>query len=577
MKLLRLSANMATFQTIEFNQEGLTLISAHRHTSSNDFTYNSVGKSLAIYLIHFCLGASATSDFKTKLPEWTFRLDFTLDDGKRHYTSRSTEDSINIIYDDIEMKVVVFNKLMGKDVFNVDQDEKYLSFRSLISRFIRMGKSGYTKFDQFREKEYIPTNLINTSYLLGLDVQRIRNKVELKEEDDLLKLQNKNLAKDNIMKNFLQSTGSPEDIVLQLLDLDKLIEKLQGDIRNFVIAEDYSEIKMAADRISQKLMYWRNETAKCKIALENIKKSQERKPDIKRQDIVSFFKEANISLGENVVRTLKEVERFNDRLMGDRSSILSAQQIRYVKKMSEANEAIVKLEKDENEKLKYLNSHGALDDYTRLTELLANSKYKKEKLEQYKNLQKSYKQRREELKVEIANENIRTQEYLDSIEPLINKYMNFFHDLAKEFYGNKTAGLRITNNIGVNKSRYDIDARISDDSGDGINETKIFCFDWTLLTAQKNNNIKFLVHDNRIISETDPRQVATMLKIANRICAEQHFQYILTINEASLNLLRNEMTCTDYETIIKQNEVLELNDSSEKGKLLGIQVDLKYE
>lgn len=231
----------------------------------------------------------------------------------------------------------------------------------------------------------------------------------------------------------------------------------------------------------------------------------------------------------------------------------------------------------ENEKLQYLNSHGALDDYTKLTELLANCRTKKDKLEQYKVLQKNYKQRREELKRAIADANLKTQEYLDRISYLTKRHMEFFHDLVKEFYSDKTAGLQILNNESVNKQRYNIEARISDDSGDGVNETKIFCFDWTLLTAQQHNNVRFVVHDNRIISETDPRQVATMFRIANRICREQDFQYILTINESSLDLLKKEMTEEEYDNLVMSNEVVKLDDTSNNGKLLGIQVDLKYE
>lgn len=576
MKLIKLSANMPTFHTIEFKQQGITLISARRRTVSKDRTYNSVGKSLAIYLIHFCLGANATKDFIEKLPGWAFRLDFELE-GREHYTLRSSDNKNRIIFDDKEIPVKTFNKIMGQKVFELEDDTKYLSFRALIARFIRLGKSGYTSFDKFRAKESSPTDIINTSYLLGINVNTLIRKVELKEEDDLLKTQDRNLIKDPVMKSLLLGTGRPEDIELRLLDLDKQIKQLQDDIHSFVIAEDYGAIKFEADEISKSLIQWRNTVTKCKIALDNISKSSERRPDIKKDMLVSFFNEANISLGQIVVKKLEEVEHFNDRLITDRIRILSEQQKKYEDLLEKSKKTIVALEAQENEKLQYLNSHGALDDYTRLTEMLADYRTKKEKLEQYKVLQKNYKQKREELKRTIADENLKTQDYLDRIDSLTRRHMEFFHDLVKEFYSDKTAGLQILNNEGVNKQRYNIEARISDDSGDGVNETKIFCFDWTLLTAQKHNNVKFIVHDNRIISETDPRQVATMFRIANRICQDQGYQYILTINEASLDLLKKEMSDEEYKSLVSTNELLKLDDSSDKAKLLGIQVDLKYE
>jgi uncharacterized protein YydD (DUF2326 family) len=159
----------------------------------------------------------------------------------------------------------------------------------------------------------------------------------------------------------------------------------------------------------------------------------------------------------------------------------------------------------------------------------------------------------------------------------MHHHMEFFHDLVKSFYSDKRAGLQVLNNKGFNKQRYNIEARISDDSGDGVNETKIYCFDWTLLSARQNNSIEFLVHDNRILSETDPRQIATMFRNADSICQANGFQYILTINECSLDLLRQEMSDEEYKRLVQDTEVLELNDASDNGKLLGIHVDLKYE
>ena len=178
-----------------------------------------------------------------------------------------------------------------------------------------------------------------------------------------------------------------------------------------------------------------------------------------------------------VIKKLEEVESFNEQLLNDRSRILQKQQEEYVRLLKETEHKVKELETEENEKLQYLNSHGALDDYTKLTEFLSDLKSKKEKLEQYKRLQKDYKTRREEIKREFTDENLKTQRYLDHIDNLVHRHMEFFHDLAKTFYSDKRAGLH------------------------------------------------------------DPRQIATMFRNANAICQAHGFQYILTINECSLDLL----------------------------------------
>lgn len=79
-----------------------------------------------------------------------------------------------------------------------------------------------------------------------------------------------------------------------------------------------------------------------------------------------------------------------------------------------------------------------------------------------------------------------------------------------------------------------------------------------------------------MVSENDPRQVATMLKIAQKECVNNNFQYILSVNQSTLDLLAKELSEEEYKALIVDTEVLELNDISDANKLLGIQLDLNY-
>ena len=148
--------------------------------------------------------------------------------------------------------------------------------------------------------------------------------------------------------------------------------------------------------------------------------------------------------------------------------------------------------------------------------------------------------------------------------------------MTEQFYEDKTSGITIENNSGTNKLRFDIKAKIMDDTGDGVNEVRTFCFDWTLLKGQYNHSVKFIFHDSRLVSENDPRQVATMLKIALKECVNNNFQYILSVNQSTLDLLAKELSEEEYKALIVDTEVLELNDISDTNKLLGIQLDLNY-
>ena len=152
-----------------------------------------------------------------------------------------------------------------------------------------------------------------------------------------------------------------------------------------------------------------------------------------------------------------------------------------------------------------------------------------------------------------------------------------FKSISNEFYENKLAGINVSNNEGDNKIRYNINAHIDGDTGDGVSKVKIFCFDWTLLLGKHNHNIKFIFHDGRILDGMDPRQISTLFRYSYKKSHESNLQYIISANEDSLESIREYFKEEEYENIIEKNKILELTDKSDESKLLGIQVDMDYE
>ena len=58
MHLIKVSANKSSFKTINFNRSGLNFILAKQKNEDNydvSKTYNGVGKSLIVKIVHFCL------------------------------------------------------------------------------------------------------------------------------------------------------------------------------------------------------------------------------------------------------------------------------------------------------------------------------------------------------------------------------------------------------------------------------------------------------------------------------------------------------------------------------------------
>lgn len=575
MKLLKLSANQESFHTVRFNESGVSLIVAKSITNQAKDTYNSVGKSLTVALVHFCLGSNKNDAFEEKLPDWEFYLDFDIN-GVRHTTARATSAQDSIELDGETLSLTEFRDRLGKEAFNLHTPVKNLTFRTLISRFIRPEKSSYNNYfvPIVQEEDY--PRLLNASYLLGLDIDRVVSKEQLKAEYDDVKRLGDKLEKDPTIKSFFLKDSGEEDLEISIVALESKIEGLKKDIAAFVIAEDYTEVKIEADQISAQLRKQRNEATKLRIAIKNIQQSLAVKPDITRQQLLDFYQEANVVIGEMVRKRLEDLEKFNAQILESRSRSLSEELRRFESRLGQVEQEIMRLEKEENEKLAYLGSHGALDDYTCLTRLLSESELMLKSQQQYKQLIREYKTRQQELKKAFAEENLSTSQYLSDIDDHIKKNISLFKSLTDAFYADKPSGITIVNNEGTNKIRFNINAKITDDAGDGVNDVRTFCYDWTLLLGHYNHNVDFIFHDSRIVSDLDSRQVVSMLRVAKENTAKCEYQYILSLNEANLKGVEAILTPEEYKELVTDNVILELTDESNAGKLLGIQVDLKY-
>ncbi|MBL7993090.1 MAG: DUF2326 domain-containing protein, partial [Candidatus Kapabacteria bacterium] len=240
---------------------------------------------------------------------------------------------------------------------------------------------------------------------------------------------------------------------------------------------------------------------------------------------------------------------------------------------------IVVLGKQKDERMQYLGTHGAFEEYEALNRKLSDLKVKLKKLQEYKELSDAHKARLSEVKLQLQQENLGALEHLrHDFHAIVDGNTKVFRLLAQEFYDDKPAGIDVKVNEGENMLRYDIEAAIRHDGPGGIQQVKIFCFDWTLLLQQYNHKMRFLVHDSPIVAEADPRQIAIMLKTAQRYAASKNYQYILTINEKDMQAAIERMESEDIKTIFNSSTIkLELTDESDEAKLLGIDVHLNFE
>lgn len=574
MKLISLTANKPSFQSVLF-RDGINIIVGKQVAppSKNDGnTYNGVGKSLTMHLIHFCLGSNSIKSFSRKLEGWEFTLKFEIG-GVEYYAKRNTTNQNKIEINGESLRLKEFRQKMFKLCFDIDNGIKYLTWNSLLSRFVRRYRSCYSTFDGFMPKESDYSKILNNCYLLGLDIDLIINKRELRDRQIKLNATEKAIKNDPVFRQYYLGK---QDAEIDVADLQYRIAELEKQIAEFKISNNYHEIEIEANEKSYQKKQYENRRVIISNNIKNIKVALQETSEVKEEKLLKVYEAANVEIPDMVKKNLDDVLQFHKELIESRNSRLRKELGKQKSELKEIDEKIAELGNRMDELLDYLNTHGALEEYMALTKQLTSLKNELNRIEEYQKILKAYKDTKLDIKTEFITQDKEADSYLDDINKELLKLMNQYSGFAKKFYPKKRSGLSIKNNSGENMLRYSIDARIEDDSSDGVNEVRIFCFD-LLILLKRVSNICFLMHDSRLFANMDPRQREMLFRILNEVCENNEIQYICSINEDAMVSIESLMTEEEYRSIICNNVILELKDDAPESKLLGIQVDIELE
>lgn len=574
MKLLSLTANKPTFHPIIF-KDGINIIVGKQvspHTENDGNTYNGVGKSLTLHLIHFCLGANKIDSFTTKLPGWEFTLKFSID-GEEYFTTRSTDEQNKIDFCGEKISVTVLRQRLLKLCFGIPDAPKNLTWNTLFSRFARRYRSCYATFDSFVPKESDYSKILNNCYLLGIDIDLIISKKELRDKQTAAKNTEKAIKKDPLFRQYYLGKN---DAALDVADLEYRIAALEKEISQFKISNDYHELEKEADEKSYQKKRLENQRTLISSYIKNIEEAFTETTQVKEEKLLKIYEAANVEIPEMVKKNIDDVLLFHSSLLQSRNTRLKKELSKQQAQLKNIDEQISTLGQRMDELLAYLNSHGALEEYVALTKHLSSLNNELNRIQEYQKILKAYKDTELDIKASLISEDKQTEEYLEEQKNYLANLRNMYWNYAKRFYPKKRSGLVLKNNSGENMLRYTLEARIEDDSSDGVNEVRMFCFDLLLLVCKKSN-MRFIIHDSRLFANMDPRQRETLFRIVQDVCIENEYQYICSINEDAVLSFKSLMSNNDYSQIVTDNIILELNDDAPESKLLGIQIDIDLE
>lgn len=574
MKLLSLRANQPSFHPIIF-KDGINVIVGKQAAPRNENdgnTYNGVGKSLMLHLVHFCLGANRIDSFAAKLPGWEFTLRFKID-GEELYATRSTEAQNQIDFCGEKVTVKVMRKKMLELCFGIADPPKNLTWNTLFSRFARRYRSCYTAFDSFVPKESDYSKILNNCYLLGIDVDLVVRKKELRDKQTAAKDTERAIKKDPLFRQYYLGKNDAE---LDVADLEYQIDELKKEISKFKVSNNYHELEKEADDKSYQKKRLENQRVLISNYIKNIEGAFTETAQVKEEKLLKIYEAANIEIPEMVKKDIDDVLQFHNKLLATRNVRLRKELNKQKVQLKAIDEQILSLGQRMDELLDYLNSHGALEEYVALTKQLSSLESEMNRIQEYQKILKTYRDTELDIKATLIAEDKQTEDYLTSEKEYLSTLRDKYWNYAKRFYPKKKSGLVIKNNSGENMLRYSLDARIEDDSSDGVNEVRIFCFDLLLLVCRQSE-LQFIMHDSRLFANMDHRQRETLFRIVYDTCQKDDFQYICSINEDAVLSFQTLMSDEEYDQIIKDNIILELNDDSSESKLLGIQIDIDLE
>ncbi len=568
MKLLKLSSDNPKFKTLNFN-DGLNILAGLQLTSSEKKTYNGIGKSFSLNLIHLLLGAKLdkTKQKEKKIYDFlaaygVFALEFS--HNSVSYKIEKDFSETHFLIDGNKVTQTDYPSKL-RDIIIGSKFDQNVSFKQILNAFAR--RYGSTYYADIVTQQGRPVTDFYQMYanlsLLGIDTKLVKEKSQVKDK----------LNKLDQARKVVEGYES----LLEESNVNDLKDELDSLIKNkndFVIAENYDKYKRDADdatveinKIRNSIHFIRNKLSRKYESIE-----QSKIIDIDLNKVKDVYEEAKFFFQDKVTVRLNQAEEFHVKLMESRINRLKSE-IDYLNASSKVLTHDLEFkEKYRDLILKGLDSKGALEEYNSINERIRTIDAEVQELEKYKTILEGFKN--DEVDLELKNAKIKADsiKYLNKEKKYLSTIESKFRVLVKRFYKNHGGSFKVTTTKDA-KYLFNIDVHVPRDGSQGINEVKIFCYDF-LLYELNTDLLNFIAHDGCIFSEMDPRQKSMILKVALEYIHKNNLQYFINIGQASLEEILDEkeklnILTNEEKSEIKNSVILKLYDKDPKEWLFG--------
>lgn len=380
----------------------------------------------------------------------------------------------------------------------------------------------------------------------------------LKDKKKLVK-ELKKAAETGVVTDMFGSSG---ELQAAKVRLENQIKIRDDELTNYQVHPQYQDLQKRADALTYQVHKKTNQNIADENLLTFYQESIEAEINSTAEDILGIYESIQIEMPQLIQKRLEDAQEFHAQIVDNRRDFLAAEVERLKNVIDARQKEIETLSIERSQIMQTLDTHGALEEYTRLQELhlkdveaLNDINRRIETLRKIEDAELDYR-----LEADLLTKRARS-DYIER-QAQREKAIAIFNENSEALYS--VPGALV---IDISDTGFKFDVEIERSESEGVSNMKIFCYDLMLaqLWSGKQQSPNILVHDSTIFEGVDERQVALALELAEKKSKEFGFQYFCMLNSDKLPI--NDFSeGFDISSFTR----LTLTDSTEDGGLLGV-------
>lgn len=534
----RIFSSLPTFKELHFNS-GLNVLVAQKEAGASDKqTRNRAGKTSLVEIIHFLTGSDAGTDslFRSAaLINESFGMVFDLGgevvtvERSGHQKAKIHVEGADFLNGKSRLANSDWSELLGEKIFGLHTlpqvDGRSPTFRSLLAYFVRRQLSGaFTTPEKQATMQQAGDYQVALLYLLGLDWKIASDWQKVRDREKTLA----ELKKAAGAGAFGSIIGKASDLRTNLAVAEAALREMQAELANFRVLPQYAMMEAVVDELTRRINELSNGNVIDAAAIRDLERAMKSEAPPPLDELESIYAEAGVTLPGVAIKRYDEVRSFHESVVRNRRDYLSGELDAAKQRVADREQEKQHLDSHRAEVMKVLQTHGALDQFTKLQAAAARKEADVESLRQRFEAAEQLEGTKNELDIERNRLTLRLRRDFAEQKERLSEAILAFEEASKRLY--ESAGsmtVEETSNGPVFKFP------MQGSRSKGIKNMQIFCFDMMLmrLCAKRGIGPGFLVHDSHLFDGVDGRQVVSALKVGAETAVELGFQYIVTMNE----------------------------------------------